>query len=203
MTLKGPRLLQYKGADGQVHSLTAADVNAYLQRVSGASISAKDFRMTRASAMAAKELAAVSPPAASESGRRRQINAVMHLVAEQLVNTPAVAHRSYVHAIVEDLFRSGALPKNLKGRPGRALSIARGILFWASSHCLMRTASAQKRYQFSTGERLDQISARPASRLSSRASSPARQLARDQVKKRATGLAAQRRPVRTVDRRPA
>ena len=128
MTLKGSRLLQFRAEDGAQHRLTAADVNAYLQQVSGVAISAKDFRMVSASALAAEKLAA-SPPASSESGRRRQVTAVMRLVAEQLVNTPAVARRSYVHAIVEESFVAGELPQNFKrARAGPFRSRAESML---------------------------------------------------------------------------
>jgi len=112
--IPGRRLLKFLDDDGRPHLLTAADVNAYLQRVSGESISAKDFRMTNASALAAEELAAISPPAPSEAGQRRQITSIMRLVAERLANTPAIARKSYVHAIVEKSFRRGLLPERLK-----------------------------------------------------------------------------------------
>src|SRR5579872_121643 len=111
--IPGRRLLQFLDKEGRSRALTAADVNAYLQRVSGAAVSAKDFRMTNASALAAEELAAVAP-AASETGQRRQLSSVMRLVAEQLANTPAIARKSYVHAIVEKSFRRGALAKTMK-----------------------------------------------------------------------------------------
>ncbi len=113
-TIPGQRLLKFLDKDGRPHPLTAADVNAYLQRVSGASVSAKDFRMTNASALAAEELAAISPPAPSETGQRRQLAAVMRLVAEQLCNTPATARKSYVHEIVEKSFLRGVLTTKLK-----------------------------------------------------------------------------------------
>ena len=51
---RGRRLLQFEGADGASRRRSAAsDVNAYLQRVSGADVTAKDFRMLGASASAA------------------------------------------------------------------------------------------------------------------------------------------------------
>jgi DNA topoisomerase-1 len=112
--IPGQRLLKYLDSEGRPHPLTAADVNAYLQRVSGAAVSAKDFRMTNASALAAEELAALSPPAPSETGQRRQLSAVMRLVAEQLCNTPAIARKSYVHEIVEKSFLRGVLTTRLK-----------------------------------------------------------------------------------------
>lgn len=128
-TIPGQRLLKYLDEDGRPRPLTAADVNAYLQRVSGASVSAKDFRMTNASALAAEELAALSPPAPSETGQRRQLSAVMRLVAEQLCNTPAIARKSYVHEIVEKNFRRGVLRSGLKrARPAPFRKRAEALL---------------------------------------------------------------------------
>ena len=127
--IPGQRLLKFLDEDGRPHPLTAADVNAYLQRVSGASVSAKDFRMTNASALAAEELAAMSPPAPSETGQRRQLSAVMRLVAEQLCNTPAIARKSYVHAIVEESFRRGVLITRLRrARPAPFRKRAEALL---------------------------------------------------------------------------
>jgi DNA topoisomerase-1 len=127
--IPGQRLLKYLDEDGRPHPLTAADVNLYLQRVSGASISAKDFRMTNASALAAEELAAMSPPAPSERGQRRQLSTVMRLVAEQLCNTPAIARKSYVHAIVEESFRRGALMTRMRrARPAPFRKRAEALL---------------------------------------------------------------------------
>jgi DNA topoisomerase-1 len=128
-TIPGQRLLKYLDEDGRPHPLNAVDVNAYLQRVSGAAVSAKDFRMTNASALAAEELAAISPPAPSETGQRRQLSAVMRLVAEQLCNTPAIARKSYVHAIVEESFRRGVLTSRLRlARPAPFRKRAEALL---------------------------------------------------------------------------
>jgi DNA topoisomerase I len=127
--LPGRRLLQFIGEDGAPRPLTAGDVNGYLQRVSGADVSAKDFRMTSASALAAQRLAALSPPAPSESGRRRQLAAVMKTVADDLANTPAIARKSYVHGVVEASFREGALPAALQQvRPSAFRSRAEALV---------------------------------------------------------------------------
>ena len=42
--LPGQKLFQYLDDDGQRHSVTSADVNAYLKAAAGRRISAKDFR---------------------------------------------------------------------------------------------------------------------------------------------------------------
>lgn len=106
--LPGRRLFRYRGADGRLHNVTAADVNTYLSTISGAAISAKDFRTLAASAEAAARLAAIEP-ADTDAARRRQIARVVREVAEILHNTPAVTRRSYVHRRVVEAFREGTL----------------------------------------------------------------------------------------------
>lgn len=108
--LRGRRLLQFVGEDGRSQPISAADVNAYLHRVSGVDVTAKDFRMLGASASAAAELVGMEP-GRTEAARKRQLAGVMRAVAEKLANTPAVVRKSYVHAIVVRSFQNGALAK--------------------------------------------------------------------------------------------
>ncbi|PZQ15878.1 MAG: hypothetical protein DI565_08610 [Ancylobacter novellus] len=119
-SLPGRRLFQYRGEDGKVRRITAVDVNAYLREITGLPVTAKDLRQLGASASAAEELVEVEP-AASETGRRRQLAAVMRAISDRLSNTPAVVRKSYVHAVVVEGFASGALRKaydGARGRPG-------------------------------------------------------------------------------------
>ncbi len=121
-TIRGSRLLQYVDENGATHPVRASDVNAYLKRVSGRDISAKDFRMLAASATAAEHLAQVEP-GPSERSRRRQIAEVMKNVSADLANTPTVARKSYVHALVVQAFEDGLLPSILRQtRSGRVRS---------------------------------------------------------------------------------
>jgi DNA topoisomerase-1 len=108
--LPGRRLLQFKGPDGMPQAIGASDVNAYLQRVSGADVTAKDFRMLGASASAAEVLVEMEP-GRTEAVRKRQLAGVMRAVADRLANTPAVVRKSYVHALVVSSFQNGALKK--------------------------------------------------------------------------------------------
>lgn len=119
-SLPGRRLFQYKSEDGGIRRITAVDVNAYLREITGLPVTAKDLRQLGASASAAEELVEVEP-AASETGRRRQLAAVMRAISDRLSNTPAVVRKSYVHAVVVEGFASGALRKaydGARGRPG-------------------------------------------------------------------------------------
>jgi DNA topoisomerase-1 len=119
-SLPGRRLFQYRDETGKARRITSTDVNAYIREITGLPVTAKDLRQLGASASAAEELVDVEP-AASETGRRRQLAAVMRAISDRLSNTPAVVRKSYVHAVVIEAFASGALKKaydGARGRPG-------------------------------------------------------------------------------------
>jgi len=109
-TLPGRRLFQYRGEDGSVAAINAADINAYLREAAGLPVSSKDLRMLAANAAAA-ELLLATDIAASEHGRKRQLADIMRAISERLVNTPAVVRKSYVHGIVVSSYASGRLKR--------------------------------------------------------------------------------------------
>lgn len=122
MELPGTRLFQYRDEDGAVRRISAADANAYLQKIADAPITAKTFRTMAASAMAAERLG-LTEPAASPTGRRRQIKAVMTDISQMLGNTPTIVRKSYVHGRVIDAFERGELAAvYAKAKPERFLS---------------------------------------------------------------------------------
>ncbi len=93
-----------RGSDS--FELSCADLNNYLQRISGAAISAKDFRTYDASATALWRLAA-EPLPASRHKRQRILAAVSREVSQRLHNTPAIARKSYIHPTVIDAWLNG------------------------------------------------------------------------------------------------
>ena len=111
--LPGRRMLQFVDGAGNRRSISAAEINAYLRRVSGLGVTAKDFRMLGASSWAVEALAMLTP-LPSATGQKRQIAAVMRDVADHLANTPAVVRKSYVPSLVVESFRSGLLAKAFK-----------------------------------------------------------------------------------------
>jgi DNA topoisomerase-1 len=136
--LRGERLLQYEDLLGRVRTISASDINAYLQGISGADVTAKDFRMLGASAHAAEQLAAMEP-AASETGRKRQLAGVMRAISQRLANTPAVVRKSYVHAVVVTSFQTGALAKaHQMARGGHNRRRAEVALGWIVGRMLKR-----------------------------------------------------------------
>jgi len=93
----GTRLFRYKAGDG-LHAIESADINAFLHELTGAHISAKDFRTWGGTLMAFNHLIETEAlPAAKtpepETVRRQAVDAA----ANVLGNTRAVARDSYVH----------------------------------------------------------------------------------------------------------
>ena len=106
-TLPGERLLVHGEGDAPTPLNTGA-INAYLRRISGVEVSAKDFRTLRASTMAADALSRLAPES-SESARKRQMAEVTREVAAALQNTPAISRKSYIAPALFKLFGSGRL----------------------------------------------------------------------------------------------
>jgi DNA topoisomerase-1 len=104
--LPGRALFQYVGADGKPQCVDSADVNAYLQEITGQSFTAKNFRTWMGTVLAAKALCGFPAPASDAAFRRSVVQAV-DSVAARLGNTRAVCRKCYVHPAVFDAFRAG------------------------------------------------------------------------------------------------
>jgi DNA topoisomerase IB len=102
----GEELLAYRMEDGSWRDVTSTEINAYLKEISGAEITAKDFRTWNATVLMAAKLAEAPPPS-SRTARKKIVNAAYKQVSEQLGNTPAVCKASYVDPRVVDRFEHG------------------------------------------------------------------------------------------------
>ena len=102
----GEDLLAYQTDDGGWRDVTSAEINAYLREISGAEITAKDFRTWTATVLMAAALAQGQSPA-SRTARKKLVRAAYKHVSEQLGNTPAVCRASYVDPRVVDRFEHG------------------------------------------------------------------------------------------------
>jgi DNA topoisomerase I len=101
----GDDLLAYETEDGW-KDVTSDEINAYLKELSGADITAKDFRTWNATVLMAERLARATPPK-SRTGRKKVVSQAYKDVAEHLGNTPAVCKASYVDPRVVDRFENG------------------------------------------------------------------------------------------------
>jgi DNA topoisomerase IB len=102
----GEDLLAYQTEDGEWRDVVSAEINAYLKEISGAEITAKDFRTWNATVLMAAVLAETPAPA-SRTARKKAVRAAYVRVSEQLGNTPAVCKASYVDPRVVDRYESG------------------------------------------------------------------------------------------------
>ena len=95
--LPGKELLQYIDEDGQPQPIDSADVNEYLQSISGDEFTAKDFRTWAGTLLAARCLAQ-SELAPSATARRSAVVATARAVAGSLGNTPAICRKAYIRS---------------------------------------------------------------------------------------------------------
>jgi DNA topoisomerase-1 len=105
--LGGQDLFTYR-ASGELVDVTSSDVNQYLRDLSGADVTAKDFRTWGGTAVAAAALAIGRPPATAAEAEK-QILAAYDVAAEVLGNTRTVCRTCYVHPVVPDSYRTGEL----------------------------------------------------------------------------------------------
>jgi DNA topoisomerase-1 len=119
--LPGQELFQYRDDSGRVVDVGSADVNAYLQAITGRDFTSKDFR-TWAGTVLAATLLAEHASAESASGAKKTIVRIVEQVAARLGNTKAVCRKCYIHPAVLDAFLDGSM-SDAGSRGGR---VARG-----------------------------------------------------------------------------
>lgn len=101
--LPGQHLFQYLDENGERCEVTSTDINAYLREISGADITAKDFRTWTGTVLTALSLAAAEP-AENERGVKQRLKQAICGVAAALGNTPAVCRKAYIHPEVIEAF---------------------------------------------------------------------------------------------------
>lgn len=119
MELPGQDLFQYLDEDGARHTISSSDVNTYLQHLTGADFTAKDYRTWAGTAMALAVLRELEWQ--PESDAKRHVVATVKAVAKQLGNTPAVCRKCYIHPAVLEHFSLGELSKLPKPRVRKGL----------------------------------------------------------------------------------
>jgi DNA topoisomerase-1 len=106
--LPGQHLFQYLDENGERQSVGSADVNAYLHEITGADVTAKDFRTFAGTVLAATALLRFKT---FESATEAKVNvrAAVEEVAERLGNTPAICRKCYIHPEIVTAYLAGAL----------------------------------------------------------------------------------------------
>ncbi|MNI49106.1 Eukaryotic DNA topoisomerase I, catalytic core [compost metagenome] len=107
MELPGQALFQYLDEEGQRHSIGSSEINQFLQQLTEADFTAKDYRTWAGSSLA---LSLLRPLAwEPESEAKRQVASIVKQVAARLGNTPAVCRRCYIHPAVLEHYALGRL----------------------------------------------------------------------------------------------
>jgi DNA topoisomerase-1 len=83
-------------------------VNDYLRTITGADITAKDFRTWAGTVLAARFLAEAGG-CESATAAKRNLSAAVKRVAMALGNTPAVCRKSYIHPNLCSTYLDGGL----------------------------------------------------------------------------------------------
>jgi DNA topoisomerase-1 len=119
LEIPGQNLFQYLDENGERHTVSSSDVNAYLQTLTGADFTAKDYRTWAGSALALAVLRELQWE--PESDAKRHVVDMVKNVAKQLGNTPAVCRKCYIHPAVLDGFMLGALAQLPRPRVRKGL----------------------------------------------------------------------------------
>lgn len=108
--LPGQNLFEYRDDDGKVQKVGSADVNAYLQEVTGETISAKDFRTWFGTVEAAMALDEIHQ--SGEKPTKKNMKLAIERAAEKLRNTVSICRKCYVHPEIARAYETGefALP---------------------------------------------------------------------------------------------
>lgn len=109
--LPGKHLFSYLEDDGSVGHVSSAEVNEYLRAHMGEGVSAKDFRTWGGTSVAAGTLA---HPCADDQPCDKLLTRAFEEAADVLGNTPTVCRTCYVHPVVPEGYRGGALAEAWK-----------------------------------------------------------------------------------------
>jgi DNA topoisomerase I len=98
--LPGQEVFRYKDEEGKLQSVDSGEVNKYLREIAGEDFSAKDFRTWNGTVIAACELYKLGP-ALGVKEEKRKLSEAVKKVSMELINTPAICRKYYIHP---DLF---------------------------------------------------------------------------------------------------
>lgn len=111
--LPGQHLFQYLDDQGEPREVTSGDINAYLKEISGAEVTAKDFRTWNGTVLAALALREFEK-ADSEAAAKSNVRAAIEAVASRLGNTPAICRKCYIHPEIFESYLSDTLVLELR-----------------------------------------------------------------------------------------
>lgn len=111
--LPGEELFQYIDDGGDRHSIGSEHVNEYLQSITGAEFTAKDFRTWGGTVLAVEQLETLEDYESVAQAKRNVVYAI-EIVARRLGNTRTICQKCYVHPSLIDAYLDGRLLQLLK-----------------------------------------------------------------------------------------
>jgi len=105
-SLPGKELFQYVDDEGKRQTVDSGDINDYLREITGADITAKDFRTWAGTVIAAETLAEIGP-GRNQREIKSNILRALDTVAARLGNTRTVCRKYYVHPALLAAYQSG------------------------------------------------------------------------------------------------
>jgi DNA topoisomerase I len=138
LALPGERLFRYVDEDGEVHNVTARDVNEYLKEILGERYTSKDIRTWGGTVRAATILADLGP-AASKREAEKNVVLTCKLVASELGNTPAVCRSSYIHPLVLEKYLQGKTIEPVMRKTPRPVEARAPVQYYPEEAALMRS----------------------------------------------------------------
>jgi len=118
--LPGQELFQYEDDEGNPHAIDSADVNAFLQTITGADYTAKDFRTWAGTVLAAVALQEYEKYDSEVQAKKNVVQAI-ESVAKRLGNTPTICRKCYVHPAVIESYLDGTMRETLSRRAQQQL----------------------------------------------------------------------------------
>src|SRR4051812_6180216 len=113
--LPGQDLFQYIDAEGKQQDVKSEDVNDYLQEITSAEFTAKDFRTWAGTVLAAMALQEYERFSNQKEARKNIVQAIEN-VSQRLGNTPTVCRKCYIHPAVLDCYLDGTLVETIQKR---------------------------------------------------------------------------------------
>ena len=107
--MPGSSLFEYLDENNEPQTVDSGDVNEYLQEITGADITAKDFRTWGGTCLALSYLLERCAEQASNPHTKATLVDVVKEVASKLGNKPATCRKYYIHPSVMACYEAGKL----------------------------------------------------------------------------------------------
>lgn len=124
--LPGQELFQYLDSEGLRHKINSADVNEYLQQITGEQYTAKDFR-TWAGTLQTTIALANAERFETSSQAKENLALAIKAAAKKLGNTPTICKKCYVHPGIIQAYLNGEFFAHIENdhlKPGGSNELA-------------------------------------------------------------------------------